>query len=222
VSQLVVTRITAALLGRCEGGLAAPRRRVTRAVDEEAFTRVADIYTREEIQMTEQGTALQRAEQKGPKLVKFENLTDRIDNIFNSISKRAYELFELNGRTLGHELDDWFKAEGEILHPVHLNVVETDKALEVKAEVPGFTAKDLEISVEPTRLTISGKRETKKEEKKGKTIYSESCASEIFRSVDLPAEVDADKISATLDNGVLNLEMPKAAGTKKIEIKSAA
>jgi HSP20 family protein len=172
--------------------------------------------------MAEQGTALQRAEQKTPKLVKHESFEHRIDDILNSVSKRAYELFESNGRTFGHELDDWFKAEEEILHPVHLNMVETDKALEVKAEVPGFNAKELEISVEPQRLTISGKRETKKEAKKGKTVYSESCASEIFRTVDLPAEVDAEKVSATLDNGVLNLEMPKTAGARKIEVKASA
>lgn len=172
--------------------------------------------------MPEQATALQRSEEKAPKLVKYESLADRVDDIFKSISKRAYQLFESSGRPFGHELEDWFKAEGEILHPVHLNMVETDKALEVKAEVPGFTPKDLEISVEPRRLTISGKRETKKEEKKGKTVYSESCASEIFRSVDLPAEVDAEKVSATLDDGVLNLEMPKTAGSKKSEIKATA
>ena len=44
---------------------------------------------------------------------------DRFDQIYNSIAKRAFEIFESNGRNFGHEFDDWFKAESELLHPVH-------------------------------------------------------------------------------------------------------
>ena len=71
---------------------------------------------------------------------------------------------------------------------------ESGDALAVSAEVPGFSEKELEINVEPRRLVIRGKRETKKEEKKGKTIYSETCADQIMRVVDLPADVETDKV----------------------------
>ena len=81
----------------------------------------------------------------------------------------------------------------------------------VKAEVPGFEVKDLEVTLEPQRLVISGKRETKEETKKGKTVYKEQCSNEIFRAVPLPAEVDASKATATLKNGVLELQVPKSA-----------
>jgi HSP20 family protein len=119
-------------------------------------------------------------------------------------------------------LADWFQAESEILHPVHLEISETDDALNVKAEVPGFTAKELDIQVEGNRLTISGKHETKEETTKGKTIYSERCAKEIFRSVTLPSDVDGAKVSATLKDGVLNLELPKAAHAKSVRIEAKA
>ena len=89
--------------------------------------------------------------------------------------------------------------------------------------MPGFNEKEIEVSVEPRRLTITGKRETEtKEEKKGKTVYSESCSDQILRIVDLPANVDAEKATATLKNGVLHLTMPKAAKAKTIEIKPKA
>ena len=99
-----------------------------------------------------------------------------------------------------------------------------DDSLEVKAEVPGFNEKEIEVSVEPRRLTITGKRETetKKEEKKSKTVYSEFCSNQILRIVDLPASVDAEKTIATLKNGVLQLTMPKVAKAKTIEIKPRA
>ena len=89
--------------------------------------------------------------------------------------------------------------------------------------MPGFKVKELEINVEPRRVTIMGKRETKEESKNEKTIYSETCSDQILRVFDLPAAVEVEKVKATLKDGVLELNMPKAAPSKtiKAEAKSA-
>ena len=148
---------------------------------------------------------------------------EQFDRIYDSIARRAFERFEVNGRLIGHDLEDWFNAETEVLHPVKINMKETESSLLVQAEVPGFTAKDLEIRVEPRRLTIGGKREVNEEQKKGKTVYQEHRSDEIFRVFDLPVEVDSQKVTATLKNGVLELQMPTSAKAKgtRIEVKSA-
>jgi HSP20 family protein len=156
-------------------------------------------------------TAVQRAQEPATaKPIKFESLLERMDEVFSDVTKRAFEIFEGNGRVFGRELDDWLKAEREFLHPVHTQLSESGESLVVRAEVPGFSEKELEISAEPRRVTISGKRETSKEEKKGKTVYSETGCNQILRVVDLPVAIEADKVSATLKNGVLELTMPKA------------
>jgi len=149
------------------------------------------------------------------------DLISRMDEIFDSISRRAFDLFESNGRLLGRELDDWLRAEREVLQTVRINLSESDESLEVKAEVPGFTEKELEINVEPRRLTIAGKRESKKEEKKGKTVYAEETSDQILRVVNLPADIDPEKVTATLKNGVLELAMPKTSRARKIQPKAA-
>ena len=105
-------------------------------------------------------------------------------------------------------MGDWLCAESELLHPVRLELTETDDALGVRAEVPGSEARELEISVEPRRLTLWGNHE---EVKKGKTIYSESCAQQIMRWVELPVDVDASKAGATLKDGILSINLPKVA-----------
>lgn len=151
-----------------------------------------------------------------------ENSVERIQQVFDSIEKRAFDIFNNNGRWFGHDLSDWLQAESEILHPLHLEIAETDDALTVRAEVPGFTAKELDIQVEGSRVTISGKHESKEETKKGKTIYSERCANEIFRSVELPTDVDGTKVSATLKDGLLNIELPKAPHAKSVRIEPKA
>ena len=153
------------------------------------------------------------------KLLPGSDLFDRIQEMSNSIARRAFEIFEGRGRALGRDLEDWLQAESEFLHPVHLDIAESDEALTVRAEVPGFSAKELEVGVEPHRLTISGKREANEERKSKKTIYSEHCQNQIFRAIELPAEVDSSKVTATLKDGVLELSMPKVTKTQKVRVE---
>ena len=150
------------------------------------------------------------------------DVLDRIQQTYDSIARRAFEIFENNGRWFGHDLEDWFRAESELLHPVHLEMAESDDSIIVRAEVPGFNTKELEINVEPRKLTITGKHQAQEERKKAKTIYSERCAKEILRVVYLPVEVDSSKASATLKDGVLNIELPKVAHAKSARIEPKA
>jgi HSP20 family molecular chaperone IbpA len=84
--------------------------------------------------------------------------------------------------------------------------------------VLGFGAKDLEVSIEPWRLTITGKREAK--EVPG-TVCFDRCPDRILRVVDLPSGVNAEKTLAALKNGILELVMPKVPVAAKIPIDSA-
>jgi HSP20 family protein len=151
------------------------------------------------------------------------SIFERFDQISQAIARRAFEMFESNGRVFGHELEDWFNAECEILHPVHLHVAESDEALTVEAEVPGFKTKDLEVSLEPFRISITGKKEADTEQKKGKTLYQERCCDEVFRVVELPVEIIPAKATAILKDGLLQLNLPKVAKalTTRIEVKAA-
>lgn len=169
-----------------------------------------------------QSTAIQGASGTSSlKLMQPGELVKRMRETMDAVARRAFEIFETNGRRLGHDWDNWFQAEGEVLHPVHLQISETDGSLSVQAEVPGFTEKDLRVSVEPRRLTIVGKRETAEERKTGKTIYSERCSNQILRSADLPVAVDAasDTVKAVYDQGVLTITLPKLAAGKTQKTK---
>ena len=97
-----------------------------------------------------------------------------------------------------------------------MSITESEDTRTVQAEVPGFKANDLEVSLEPQRLTISGKKETSNEDKtKENVIYQEHCSAELFRVFDLPVEVDAAKATAKLKNGILELNLPKVEKAKK-------
>ncbi len=120
-----------------------------------------------------EATAMKRTEEP-TNLVKNISLFDQMGETFNALTHRAYQIFERNGRAFGRDLENWFQAERELLHQVPLNLTESDDAFEVKAEVPGFNEKEIELGVDSRRVTITGKRVSKKEEKKGKTLCQES------------------------------------------------
>jgi HSP20 family molecular chaperone IbpA len=150
------------------------------------------------------------------------SLYDYMNELYNTISQRAFSIFEGNERIDGHDLADWLKAEAEMLTPIPLELSETDTELAVRAQVPGFTEKELEIVAEPGRLFITGKTEKKSEEKKKKTLFSEISSNEIFRTVALPTEIDPEKVSAVLKNGVLEVSMYKAKPAKKVPVMAKA
>ena len=155
------------------------------------------------------------------KLMDGDPFFQRIREIYDNLARRAYELFDGRGRQDGHDLEDWFRAESELLNPVPVEISEADGQLIVRADIPGFREKDIEVRVDPHRLIISGKREQIRDQKKKKTLYSERRSDEVCRVLDLPEEVDSDKVKATLQDGTLEITLPKAHPAKKIPVSVA-
>lgn len=83
------------------------------------------------------------------KLTASGTFVERTRQISAAVARRAYELFEARGSEHGHDCEDWFRAESELLTPIPATVVDTDGGLTVTAEVPGFTGKDVEVLAEP-------------------------------------------------------------------------
>jgi HSP20 family protein len=105
-----------------------------------------------------------------------------------------------------------------------VDVSETDAEVTIRAEVPGIAVKDLDISILGTTLTISGQK-NEQEEQEGEDFYQCERRFGSFRRVmTLPETIDADKITAEADNGVVTVRVAKKPGTrsKKVEVKPAA
>lgn len=167
-----------------------------------------------------EATAIKRVEE--PVVVKQVSLFEEVEKTLDAVARRAYEIFDGNGRVFGRDLDNWLQAEREFLKPIAVNLNETADTITVKAEVPGFTEKEIEVAVDRDRIVITGLKESSKEEQKGKTIYGEARSNRVMRVVDLPCEIQADKITATIKNGVLELVLPKAAQGEPVRIHPKA
>jgi HSP20 family protein len=150
------------------------------------------------------------------------NFLDELEALSRETARRAFSLFQQHGRTDGLDLDDWLRAEAEILRPVPIEMSESGDSYTIRAEVPGFDAKHLSIQADSSGVYIRGKNEHKREEKKGGEVkYSEFSATELCRRIALPSSVDPEKIMARLTNGLLEITLPKASPPKTIEVKAA-
>jgi HSP20 family protein len=100
------------------------------------------------------------------------------------------------------------------------DVFETAKEIVIKAELPGLTKEDVNVSVENNLLTVSGERKFEEETRRENYHRIEFAYGEFRRSFTLPQFVDAAKITAAFKDGILTLKLPKReeAKPKQIEV----
>ena len=100
-----------------------------------------------------------------------------------------------------------------------VDMVDRDKEIFIKAELPGVDKKDLEISMTSNSVTIKGSTRTEEKEEKGDYHRCEISQGSFTRSLSLPAEVDTDKAKAKFKHGVLKLTIPKVKTSKRKNVK---
>ena len=130
-------------------------------------------------------------------LTRFDPFTD-IDEIFRDFL--TMPMTALRGR--------------EAAPRIRVDISETDQAYTVCAEVPGVSKDDIKVSVEGNRVSINAEvKEEKQSEDAGRMVRSERFYGEQYRSFTLPQEVDDSAAQAKYHDGILELTLPKKAGT---------
>jgi len=125
------------------------------------------------------------------------------------------ELESMN-RQLGRLLDDshFDMARDAGQWAPSVDIRETDDALLVQAELPGVEKEDVHLEVKDGVLTLSGERHYEKDVKEENVHRIERAYGHFSRSFSLPRNVDAEKVAATMQNGVLEVRLPKRESAK--------
>ena len=144
------------------------------------------------------------------------DVTRPLSNPFSALQQEIDRLFEGFSRGFAG-----FPAR-EMMPSMDLG--ETDKEIEITAELPGLEEKDIQLNVVDNVLTVRGEKKNEREETKKDYHLVERSYGSFTRSVQLPEGVNADSIKAVMSKGVLKVTVPKPAPaqTKKIDIKAAA
>lgn len=137
-------------------------------------------------------------------------------------------------RDVNRAFEDMFKGIGALpavwggngVATPKIDVKETEKGLEVSAELPGVDEKDIELEIDDDILTIRGEKKLEKEEKDEKSGYHlmERSYGSFARSIRLPYPVKPESVTADFGKGVLKIACPRpaeaASATRKIPIQS--
>jgi HSP20 family protein len=105
-----------------------------------------------------------------------------------------------------------------------LDIAESDQDITVRAEVPGVDPKEIDLTVTGDRLTIAGEKKETIEKKDRDVYHRESRYGRFSRTVQLPATVDPQEVSADYADGILTVTLKKTPGAvaKKIPVKTAS
>jgi HSP20 family protein len=151
----------------------------------------------------------------------FESLRSEIGRLFDDFGRGFLKPF---GRSL-FAAEPLFRRELTLATMPAVDVVESEKAYELTAELPGMDEKNIEVKVVNGNLIIKGEKQEEKEEKNKDYYLHERNFGSFERSFGVPEGVDADKIEASFKKGVLTVTLPKKPEAqkpaKKIEIKAA-
>lgn len=163
--------------------------------------------------------ALQKQRSEPPTaLLKVRNVEDlhwQMQPVQLAIARRAYELFEARACDHGHDWEDWFQAESELLRPVSVSMSESDDRISVRANVFGFEEGELRVSIEPRCITILGKKEVSVTESEGgKLEHINGYPDQILKLIDLETDVTPEGSVVELQAGLLKFELHKAAKQK--------
>ena len=127
----------------------------------------------------------------------FDEVRDEMEDFWRGT--RNWPAFPHFGKLAAREGADWLPST---------DVYRTNGNLVVKADLPGLKKEDVEVKVEDGFLVVHGERKEEKEEKDKEYYRSECSYGSFYRRVPLPDDVDADKISATVHDGVLEVTVP--------------
>lgn len=140
--------------------------------------------------------------------------------LFSGLSELHHALDRLFNRNF-LEMEKDFPSM-EMTHWVpKVDVKEKNGQYIVRADIPGVSVKDIEVSLDNDMLIIKGKKETETKEEKENYVRIERSAGSFYRSIHLPDVTDSSKVTAKSKNGVLEIAIPKNTNSAlhKIQVK---
>lgn len=93
------------------------------------------------------------------------------------------------------------------------DLIDKGDRYEIQLEMPGIDKKNIDIKAAKNRIEVSAKQSEKVEEKDKNYIYNERSFKSVYRAIPLTEEIIQSKISAKLNNGILEIELPKKVPT---------
>jgi HSP20 family protein len=149
-------------------------------------------------------------------------LLKEIEKRFEDLQHRAFELFERRGREIGHAVEDWLEAEREVFGWPAAEMSEEAKEYRIELTLPGYNEKEIEVTATPSKIVVHAASKAEEKTEKNGVLWTEFGSNEVFRQFEMPQAITPDKVTATLEKGMLRIRAAKAAAEVKEPVAVAA
>ena len=149
------------------------------------------------------------------------SLFESLNELQEAIRQRAFGLFSERGTIHGNDMEDWLRAERELVWMPQSETMEDDKQFRLRLIVPGLEAQDLQITAMPDAIIVQAEGASKeaKEAKEASTVpFRELRGRKLFRRFDFEEPIDPSRTEASLAKGILEIVASKAAPAKQVKV----
>lgn len=138
-------------------------------------------------------------------------LLERVNAITEAIRQRAFDLFRSRDGGSGSEMEDWLQAERDVIWMPDATVVEMDNEFQAQVMLPGVDPNDIHVSALPGAIVVQADSAHIHQGNGEGVCFCEVSEKKLFRRLELPTSIDVDRVSASMDDGVLQVIAPKAS-----------
>ena len=138
-----------------------------------------------------------------------QTLLEFVTDITDLIRKRAFSIFQnRNGRN-GSDVDDWLQAERDVIWSPVFELVDNEEEFRARLPLAGLRPKDIQVSAMPDALVIRADAAHTHEGESESVCFCEFSGKKLFRRLQLPVAIDVEKVTASINKGILQVTAPK-------------
>jgi len=140
----------------------------------------------------------------------------------DAVAWRAFRLYEARGCARGHEVEDWSRAEAEIIRPLNGGMIVQEDCVCLTTDVSCFAPDTVELWIEPHRITLCGPRAEPNAEQLAEAATGNGEKNWIFRTHDVTAEVDPTGVTVRFNGPAINIYLHRAYPTPQQAVEAHA
>jgi HSP20 family molecular chaperone IbpA len=146
------------------------------------------------------------------------SLFESLNQLEEAIRQRAFGLFEERGTVHGNHIEDWLRAERELVWVPKAETMEDDKQFRLRLIVPGLEATDLQITAMPDSIVVQAEALSKEAKETSTVPFRELRGRKLFRRFDFEEPIDPARTEASLTTGILEIVASTAAPAKQVKV----
>lgn len=121
-----------------------------------------------------------------------------------AVRQRAFDYYQSRGGTSGRDLEDWLRAERDVIWAPRAEMTESSEAIVLRIDAAGLEAMNLRVTATPNSILIQADAGHRHDESNGGLCFCEF-GEKLFRRFELPSAIDVNQVLATLDKGILQI-----------------